>query len=80
MMKYHIWARLCAGLLALCLAAACVGCGNKDQDEAVSNEDFPVTEGGATVKGAPQRIVCLSPAIYEALEALGATPIVPCPG
>ncbi len=68
--------RLAAAGLALallcCLFAG--GCDNKKEEAAASSTpEFPVTAGGVTLEEAPGRVVCLAPAIYEALEELGAT-------
>lgn len=70
--------RVCRGLLALSLSltlALPAACGHKKQ-EAPTGEEYPVTVGDVTLNKAPQRIVCLAPAHYAALDAMGATAAV----
>lgn len=72
----RFWSGLLAFSLCLGLIPSLAACDNKKQEEAAAGEEYPVTQGGVTLEKAPQRIICLAPAVYAALDAMGATAAV----
>lgn len=72
----RIWSGLLAVCLCLTLIPSLAACDHKKQDDVSDGEEYPVTAGGVTLEKAPQRIVCLTPSIYAALDAMGATAAV----
>ncbi len=70
----RVWRGLLAFALSLTLALP-AACDHKKQ-QTPAGEEYPVTAGGVTLEKAPQRIVCLAPSHYAALDAMGATSAV----